>query len=181
MPVATRRVSKPPNPTSSPMRKYRPGLGRSLMLLGYRQREDYAVAAIVFLLWKHSLQNTGRPWVGLKGTVVSRPQWEQFVVVSTRPGPEGAPPCRFALHALQRFGSFLNALSWKKCCSPAVNVKSTPQSTQVRVRSSNCAIPCAPQRTKGWLRISRAPALLYRFTLLLSGSFSGSVCVPKPV
>src|SRR5258707_11670833 len=60
--------------------------------------------------WKHSLQNTGRPCVGLKGTVVSLPQAEQLVCVSTRsrakPPPDGrlAP---FAVQLLQRFGSVL--------------------------------------------------------------------------
>lgn len=64
--------------------------------------------------WKHSRQNTGRPWVGRKGTVVSRPHCEQTADVSTRPG---GPPlsegllCRFVLHGLQRFGSFLNSFS----------------------------------------------------------------------
>jgi hypothetical protein len=45
---------------------------------------DYDPVAAVFLLpWKHSRQNTGRPWVGLNGTVVSLPQLEQTVRVST--------------------------------------------------------------------------------------------------
>jgi hypothetical protein len=34
--------------------------------------------------WKHSRQYTGRPWVGLKGTVVSFPHCEQVVRVSAR-------------------------------------------------------------------------------------------------
>jgi hypothetical protein len=42
-----------------------------------------AVAAEVFFDWKHSRQNTGRPWVGLKGTVVSFSQPEQIARVST--------------------------------------------------------------------------------------------------
>jgi hypothetical protein len=33
--------------------------------------------------WKHSRQNTGRPWVGLKGTVVSFPHTEHTACVST--------------------------------------------------------------------------------------------------
>ena len=42
--------------------------------------------------WKHSRQNTGRPCVGRKGTVVSFPHCEQVVLVSARwkllaPGP----------------------------------------------------------------------------------------------
>jgi hypothetical protein len=52
--------------------------------------------------------------VGLKGTVVSRPHCEQMAEVSTR--PEGTPRSeglfwRLVLHALQRFGSFLNSFS----------------------------------------------------------------------
>jgi hypothetical protein len=39
--------------------------------------------ATVRLPWKHSRHNTGRPWVGLNGTVVSLPQLEQVVRVST--------------------------------------------------------------------------------------------------
>jgi len=44
---------------------------------------------------------------------------------------------RFDLHGLHRFGSFLNCLSWKKSCSPAVKTNSPPQSTQVKSRSTN--------------------------------------------
>jgi hypothetical protein len=85
--------------------------------------------------WKHSLQKTGRPCVGRNGTVVSLPHAEQLVVVSTRSriiGPAAALLARLALHALQRFGSFLNCLSAKKSCSPAVQMKSAPQSTHLR-------------------------------------------------
>ncbi len=42
-----------------------------------------AVAAGVRRCWKHSRQKTGRPCVGLNGTVVSLPQPEQLVRVST--------------------------------------------------------------------------------------------------
>src|SRR6185503_5877562 len=92
--------------------------------------------------WKHSLQNTGRPWVGLKGTVVSLPQFEHVVTVSTRsrappPGPPAGRDARFVLHDLQRFGSFLKFLSAKNCCSPAVQTNSAPQSTHLRIRSWN--------------------------------------------
>src|SRR6266853_2842347 len=89
--------------------------------------------------WKHSLQKTGRPCVGLKGTVVSLPHAEQFVTVSTR-SRATAPAGRLArlpLHALQRFGSFLKFLSAKNCCSPAVQTNSAPQSTHVRILSWN--------------------------------------------
>src|SRR5947207_520625 len=90
--------------------------------------------------WKHSLQNTGRPCVGLKGTVVSLPHAEHVVVVSTRsrapPGPAGRL-ARLALQALHRFGSFLKFLSAKNCCSPAVQMNSAPQSTQFKILSWN--------------------------------------------
>src|SRR5580765_1500774 len=90
--------------------------------------------------WKHSLQNTGRPWVGLKGTVVSLPQAEHMVCVSTRsrdiPPPAGRA-ARLPLQALQRFGSFLKFLSAKNCCSPAVQMNSVPQSTHERILSWN--------------------------------------------
>src|SRR4029434_6992110 len=90
--------------------------------------------------WKHSLQNTGRPCVGLNGTVVSLPQAEQLVVVSTRSlatGPAAGRDARFALQPLHRFGSFFKFLSAKKSCSPAVQMNSVPQSTQVSVLSRN--------------------------------------------
>src|SRR5947209_13178425 len=90
--------------------------------------------------WKHSLQKTGRPCVGLNGTVVSLPQAEHMVWVSTRsrdiPPPAGRA-ARLPLHALHRFGSFLKFLSAKNCCSPAVQMNSAPQSTQLRIRSWN--------------------------------------------
>jgi hypothetical protein len=86
------------------------------------------------------LQNTGRPWVGLKGTVVSFPQAEHVVTVSTRsramPTPAGRA-ARLLLQALQRFGSFLKFLSAKNCCSPAVQTNSVAQSTHLRIRSWN--------------------------------------------
>src|SRR5438094_3224045 len=88
--------------------------------------------------WKHSLQNTGRPCVGLKGTVVSLPHAEHVVTVSTRsramPAPAGRA-ARLPLQALHRFGSFLKFLSAKNCCSPAVQMNSVPQSTHLRIRS----------------------------------------------
>src|SRR6267378_1338238 len=90
--------------------------------------------------WKHSLQKTGRPCVGLKGTVVSFPHAEHVVIVSTRslgmPEPAGRL-ARLPLQPLQRFGSFLKFLSAKNCCSPAVQMNSVPQSTHERIRSWN--------------------------------------------
>jgi hypothetical protein len=69
---------------------------------------------VALRLWKHSRQKTGLPCVGRKGTVVSRPHWEQIADVSTRPGEplrSDEPLCRFVLHDLQRFGSFLKSFS----------------------------------------------------------------------
>src|SRR6266571_2870099 len=90
--------------------------------------------------WKHSLQNTGRPCVGLNGTVVSLPQAEHVVRVSTRSRTAPAPigrAARLLLQALHRFGSFLKFLSAKNCCSPAVQMNSVPQSTHLRILSWN--------------------------------------------
>src|SRR5687767_2124896 len=95
--------------------------------------------------WKHSRQNTGRPWVGRKGTVVSLPHAEQLVLVSTRSRPMPPPPdgraARFVLQLLQRFGSFLKFLSAKNNCSPAVQMKGAPQSTHSRLLSWNSMLP----------------------------------------
>src|SRR5262249_30368321 len=103
-------------------------------------------------------QKTGRPCVGRNGTVVSFPQAEQLVVVSTRSRPAPAPPdgraARLALQLLQRLGSFLKFLSAKKSCSPAVQMKGVPQSTQFRVLSWNSITtsltrPCIPPPLTG--------------------------------
>jgi hypothetical protein len=85
--------------------------------------------------WKHDRQSTGRPWVGLNGTVVSVPHSEHVVRVSDR--TRGPPRTRLALHCLQCLGSFLNCLSWKNNCSPAVNTKSAPQSLHFNTLSMN--------------------------------------------
>src|SRR5665213_1315652 len=119
--------------------------------------------------WKHSLQNTGRPCVGLKGTVVSLPQFEHIVVVSTRSRPLPPPAGRLArlpLQALHRFGSFLKFLSTKNCCSPAVQTNSAPQSTHVRTLSWNSMVPTSSSRS---LTPSRA------------GASFGYACAPEPV
>src|SRR5580704_3505392 len=90
--------------------------------------------------WKHSLQNTGRPCVGRKGTVVSFPQAEHVVLVSTRSratGPPAGRDARLLLQALHRLGSFLKFLSAKNCCSPAVQTNSALQSTHLRILSWN--------------------------------------------
>src|SRR6516225_5814607 len=86
--------------------------------------------------WKHSLQKTGRPWVGRKGTVVSLPHCEQLVLVSVRADTACPPPSAlFALHPLQRLGSFLNPLSAKNICSPAVKTNSAPHSAHFNTLS----------------------------------------------
>src|SRR5437879_9184028 len=91
--------------------------------------------------WKHSRQKTGLPCVGLKGTVVSLPHCEQTVLVSTLVwewpwgGADPNTATRFDLQALHRFGSFLNCLSRKKSCSPAVKTKSAPQSIHFKMSS----------------------------------------------
>jgi hypothetical protein len=100
-------------------------------------------APIARRCWKHSRQNTGRPCVGRNGTVVSLPHCEQVVLVSERIGvaPPFAPPpvpsARFALHALQRLGSFLKPLSAKNICSPAVNTNSELHSEHFNTLSWN--------------------------------------------
>src|SRR5579863_9587135 len=101
--------------------------------------------------WKHSRQNTGRPCVGRKGTVVSLPHCEQLVLVSARIGEVPPPPptdsARFALQDLQRFGSFLKPLSAKNICSPAVKTNSALHSEHFRTLSwySMEAFPPEPQ------------------------------------
>ena len=100
-------------------------------------------------VWKHSRQKTGRPCVGLNGTVVSFPQCEQLVRVSTRAKfwlETGVGPKlddRLPLQVLQRLGSFLNCLSKKNNCSPAVKVKSTPQSMHFNTLSWNSIWRCS--------------------------------------
>src|SRR3974377_592368 len=96
-------------------------------------------APIDLLAWKHSRQNTGRPCVGRNGAVVSLPRCEQVFFVSDLPSPPPPPPpsARLALHALQRFGSFLKPLSAKNICSPAVKTNSAPHSEHFRTLSWN--------------------------------------------
>src|SRR5438445_7674883 len=82
----------------------------------------------------------GTPLRRLEGTVVSLPQAEHVVWVSTRSRATAAPAGRLArllLQALHRFGSFLKFLSAKNCCSPAVQTNSVAQSTHLRIRSWN--------------------------------------------
>ena len=73
--------------------------------------------------------------------MVSFPHAEHWVVVSTRSlagaGPALARLARLALHVLHRFGSFLNCLSAKNSCSPAVQINSEPQSTHLKDLSWN--------------------------------------------
>src|SRR6516165_11996034 len=93
--------------------------------------------------WKHSLQKTGRPCVGRKGTVVSFPHCEQVVLVSARGAAPPPPPVSalFALHALKRFGSFLKPLSAKNICSPLVKTNSAPHSEHFSTLSWNSIVP----------------------------------------
>src|SRR2546427_1155092 len=105
-------------------------------------------APIALRCWKHSRQNTGRPCVGRKGTVVSFPHCEQFVFVSERIGEACTPPppppsARFALQALHLFGSFLKPLSAKNICSPAVK--------------TNSALHSEHFSTLSWYSMSRSP------------------------
>ncbi len=110
-----------------------------------------ATAAGTRLSWKQERQKTGRPCVGLNGTVVSTPQAEHSVRVSVRergraaaataPSVERPRPARLALHSLHRLGSFLNWRSEKKSCSPAVKMKSFPQSEHFSTRSVNSIAP----------------------------------------
>ena len=51
------------------------------------------------------------------------------------------------LHGLHRLGSFLNCLSRKNSCSPAVKMNSPPQSAHVKSRSTN-SIPLLPSLRK---------------------------------
>src|SRR6516164_7646555 len=53
------------------------------------------------------------------------------------PPPPDGRAARLALQLLQRLGSFLKFLSAKNSCSPAVQTKGSPQSTQVSVLSWN--------------------------------------------
>src|SRR5712664_1185520 len=107
----------------------------------------FYAAPIALRCWKHSRQNTGRPCVGRKGTVVSFPHCEQFVFVSERIGeacpPRPPPSARFTLQALHRLGSFLKPLSAKNICSPPVNTNSAPHSAHFS--------------TLSWYSMSRSP------------------------
>src|SRR5207245_9125443 len=135
-----------------------------------REAAQMPPAPANFRDWKHSLQNTGRPCVGLKGTVVSFPHAEHVVTVSTR-SREAPPPAgrlaRLLLHALHRFGSFLKFLSAKNCCSPAVQTNSAPQSTQFR--------------TLSWNSIDQYLVGVGRLTPARAGAFSDCVYAPEPV
>jgi hypothetical protein len=87
--------------------------------------------------WKHSRQNTGRPCVGRKGTVVSFPHCEQVALVSDRWTllPWLGLWERLALQSLHRLGSFLKPLSAKNICSPAVKTNSWLHSEHFRTLS----------------------------------------------
>src|SRR3989440_10024266 len=125
-------------------------------------------APIARRCWKHSRQNTGRPCVGRKGTVVSFPHCEQFVLVSERIDeacPPPPPSARLALQFLQRLGSFLKPLSAKNICSPEVKTNSAPHSEHFSTLSwySMCRSPLVPwpSRRLGGL-CTREPRCLRR-------------------
>ncbi len=75
--------------------------------------------------------------------MVSFPHCEHTVRVSTLLMPwadGGAAPntaTLLVLQVLQRLGSFLNCLSWKNNCSPAVKTKLVPQSMHFNILSWN--------------------------------------------
>jgi hypothetical protein len=119
---------------------------------------DFYGAPIDRLAWKHSRQNTGLPCVGRNGTVVSLPHCEQVVLVSDRTGPPPPPApdsARLALQALHLFGSFLNPLSAKNICSPAVNTNSALHSEHFRTLSWNSmAAPPGPLSGSGGVFVS---------------------------
>jgi hypothetical protein len=126
-------------------------LASAIRLAGWSIFATAATAEGTRFIWKQERHSTGRPCVGLNGTVVSIPQAEHWVRVSVRdkgraaaatPGLVDRPrPARLALHSLQRFGSFLNCLSKKKSCSPAVKTNSLPQSQHLRSLSMNSIAP----------------------------------------
>ena len=60
-----------------------------------------------------------------------------FRVRAAREDRDPSTATRLPLQFLQRLGSFLNCLSWKNSCSPAVNTKSVPQSMHFRILSWN--------------------------------------------
>ena len=73
---------------------------------------------------------------------MSLPHCEQVVRVSVRvkfrvTGTAPSTETRLALQVLQRLGSFLNCLSWKNSCSPAVKTNSIPQSMHFNILSWN--------------------------------------------
>ena len=138
-------------------RRFRPARKRKRAIVSDGPAVDAAcklfyAAPIERLAWKHSRQNTGRPWVGRKGTVVSLPHCEHVVFVSAR-GWFPPPPASalFALQALHRLGSFLNPLSAKNICSPAVKTNSAPHSEHFRTLSWNSMSrsPWTPFRAAG--------------------------------
>ena len=140
-------------------------------------------APIDRLAWKHSRQNTGRPCVGRNGTVVSFPHCEQVVFVSARTGaaelPAPPPSARLALQPLHRFGSFLNPLSAKNICSPAVNTNSAPHSEHFNTLSWNSmsAPPGTPFGQREGPNLHREPGTVgYTDTPGLPGTDPWGLC-----
>ena len=104
----------------------------------FYRRFPLIAAAIPFTRLKHVAHSTGRPCVGLNGTVVSIPHSEQVTCISIR--RRTLPLALFALHSWQCFGSCVNPLSRKKSCSPAEKIKVAPQSTHKTSRSTKLII-----------------------------------------
>lgn len=62
------------------------------------------------------------------------------------------------MQILHRLGRFLNCLSWKKICSPAVNTKSWPQSTHFSTLSSNSmGSPFSPKSIRYRMNPAKLP------------------------
>src|ERR1700761_3500731 len=136
--------------------------------------QEAALAATVVVIggrrcWKQDLQSTGRPCVGLNGTVVSVAHSEQTVRVSVRT-PLPVPATRLILHCLHRFGSFLNCLSWKNSCSPAVKTKSLPQSEHFSILSMKSirVPPSMPWNFPVFRRLSAGSASFHQPATCLS-------------
>jgi hypothetical protein len=117
----------------------------------------------------------GRRALGLEALAAEHGSSLRRLKVRDRPAAAGptpglrAAPERFDLHGLQRLGSFLNCLSKKKSCSPAVKMNSPPQSAQVNSLSTK-SIQLLPYYTKeirqGCLICGDAAEAVYLFLII---------------
>jgi hypothetical protein len=91
-------------------------------------------------LSKQVEQYTGRSFRGWNGTTAWPPQLLQIAAWYSRV-PTGPPEARArfaaARHVGHRWGSLVNPLLEKNCCSPDEKTKASPQSRHVSVRSWN--------------------------------------------